>query len=117
MNSVSGLVKTGLLICLMTIVGCVRVPDVEQGLQSLHFQPNTYVVQSGDTLESIAFRYRINADQLASLNRHVGPEPLPGERLIIRRSAGIDGDMSRPLPDRVGTGTLLPSHLRSARKL
>jgi len=91
MNSVSGLVKTGLSVCLMMVVGCVRVPDVEQGLQSLHFQPNTYVVQSGDTLKSIAFRYRINVDQLASLNRHVGPELLPGERLIIRRNAGIDG--------------------------
>ena len=91
MNSVSGLLKTGLLVGLILMAGCARVPQVEQRLQTLHFQPNTYVVQSGDTMESIAFRYRMNVDQLVSLNRHLGPEISPGERLIVKRDAGNDG--------------------------
>ncbi len=76
---------------LLFVTACVRVPEVEQGLRSLHFDTNTYVVQSGDTLESIAFRYRTSGEQLASLNPQVSGQLVPGSRIVIKRNAGPGG--------------------------
>lgn len=85
------LIGLPMLAALLAISACVRVPQVEQGLRTLHFDSATYVVQSGDTLESIAFRYRIGRDQLLGLNPHVGEQLIPGNRLVIRRDAGPGG--------------------------
>lgn len=67
------------------LAGCAQVPDVERSLQSLHFDASTYVVQAGDTIESLAFRYKMTPEELASLNRHVGSQLVPGDRLVVKR--------------------------------
>ncbi len=82
--------SNAVLICSLTLAGCAQVPDVERGLQTLHFDSSTYVVQAGDTIESLAFRYKMSEQQLISLNRHIGSEVLPGDRLVVKRFP-VDG--------------------------
>lgn len=84
------LLSVSVFICSLTLAGCVEVPDVERSLQTLHFDTNTYVVQAGDTVESLAFRYKMSEQQLLSLNRHVGSEVVPGDRLVVKRFP-VDG--------------------------
>lgn len=79
------------MISLLLVSACVRLPEVEQGLRTLHFDSSTYVVQSGDTLESVAFRYRTSSEQLAALNPQVSGQLIPGDRLVIKRDAGPGG--------------------------
>ena len=75
---------------LVVLAGCVQVPDVERGLQTLHFDANTYVVQAGDTVESLAFRYKMTQEQLISLNQHIGSEVVPGDRIVVKIFPGDD---------------------------
>lgn len=77
------LLSVPIFIC--SLAGCVQVPDLERSLQTLHFDSNTYVVQAGDTVESLAFRYKMSEQQLISLNRHIGSEVVPGDRLVVKR--------------------------------
>ena len=72
-----------LLIAVLAI-GCTSVPEVESRLRTLQFHPNMYVVRAGDTLETIAFRYRLPIEELASLNPGVGERPSPGTRINVR---------------------------------
>ncbi len=80
----SGLVAISSFL-LAGLAGCVQVPDLERGLQTLHFDSNTYVVQAGDTIDSLAFRYKMTPEELMSLNRHVGSQLVPGDRLVVKR--------------------------------
>ena len=51
----------------------------------------TYVVQRGDTLSSIAQRYNTTVSELVSLNNIQNPNLIfAGERLVIRRTSGIN---------------------------
>ena len=75
-----------LVALLLLLGGCLRVPDVERRLQSLHFESNLYIAQAGDTLESVAHRYRMSTEQLLALNSQLaGSQVYPGDRLIVRQ--------------------------------
>ncbi|PID62933.1 MAG: hypothetical protein CSB44_02895 [Gammaproteobacteria bacterium] len=63
----------------------ISIPEVEDRLQTIQFHPNMYVVQAGDTMAAIAFRYNMPAEQLATLNPEVaGGSLIPGQRLNVR---------------------------------
>jgi len=52
------------------------------------YQPETYVVRSGDTLYSIAFRHGLDAGELARWNRLNNPDRLAvGQRLVLSPAA------------------------------
>ena len=91
-------VPTGLLLALL-LGACTTVPNVEDRLSQLRFYPNMYVVQAGDTLETIAFRYELDPAELASLNPGSGDDLRPGMRINVK------------------PGTTLPDEVRAAARV
>ena len=75
-----------LLLLAVLLVGCASVPSVEERLRTLRFHPNMYVVQAGDTLETIAFRYELSTAELAALNPGLERRGMlpAGERINVR---------------------------------
>ncbi len=71
----------------LSVSGCVSVPDVEERLNSLDLDSRTYVVRAGDTLESIAFRYKLSPNELAALNPQAGRHFAPGTHLNIHAAS------------------------------
>ena len=74
------------LLLAVALVGCASVPEVESRLRTLRFHPNMYVVQAGDTLETIAFRYELDVGELAALNPALDAQGMltPGLRINVR---------------------------------
>lgn len=64
--------------------GCASVPEVESRLQRLQFHPNMYVVQAGDTVQTIARRYRLQPAELVALNPVLAQNIRPGQRINVR---------------------------------
>jgi len=97
---------------LVLIGGCLRVPEVERRLQSLHFESNLYIAQAGDTVASVAHRYRMKPEQLLALNSQiVGSQVYPGDRLIVRQFLNDDfayADDQRVAGARPSTATTHP---------
>ena len=71
------------------------VPDVSLP-EGLRFDTNTYVVQPGDTLESVASRYEIDPDSLVDVNSLELARLVPGQRLILLRSEDGRSRAARP---------------------
>ena len=69
----------------------VKIPD-------LGIDKNSYVVQPGDTLESVASRYKIDPDSLKSVNSLQLAELVPGQRIkLLRDKRGEEAVASRPI--------------------
>lgn len=86
-------------VLIATAGGCAQIPEVESRLRSMKFVPNMYVVQAGDTWESIAFRYRFETTELVALNPGTGEYLRPGMRINVR------------------PGTELPDEIRAAARV
>ena len=83
----------------MLIVGaCASVPDVENRLQSMQLRSNMYVVKAGETVDSIAYRYRLSPAELEALNPGLSQTIVAGMRINVR------------------PGTVLPSDVRARAK-
>ncbi len=84
-------------VCSMALLlsACSTVPQVESRLQAMQLHSNMYVVQAGESLESIAYRYRLSTDDLKTLN------------------PGIEGSVRAGLRINVRPGTVLASSVRS----
>jgi len=74
----------GTLMTGCAILDSVKVP---------RFDSNSYVVQPGDTVESVASRYRIDPDSLRSINALALSELRPGQRITLVR--GRDAVVAR----------------------
>lgn len=70
-------------VCVLGSTACTG-PAVQPRAPALQIDPNMYVVQAGDTVESIAFRYRLTASQLAALNPGLAGGVEQGAHLRIR---------------------------------
>jgi lipoprotein NlpD len=58
-----------------------------------------YVVQRGDTLYSIAFRYGMDYRKMAAANRIPAPYTIyPGQKLYLKEAAVVPGSAARPPP-------------------
>jgi len=81
-------------------IGCTSVPEMESRLRALQFHPNMYVVQAGDTLQSVAYRYRLKPAELTALNPEVAQGLSPGMRINVRPGTSLSESVrSRaPLP-------------------
>ncbi|MEM7084309.1 MAG: peptidoglycan DD-metalloendopeptidase family protein [Pseudomonadota bacterium] len=67
-----------IVVTLMVISGCVANP--------LRWDPDTHIVQTGETLAVIALRYELSVRDLAAWNRLTNPDKIwPGQRLRITR--------------------------------
>lgn len=87
-NPIAALIAWRLLVCVLFLLqGCVGGPNYAP-VSDLHSPPervpNSYVVRSGDTLYSIAFRYGLDFRGLASANG-IGSDYriVPGQRLRL----------------------------------
>jgi len=78
-------------------VGCSSGPhgfvsraasSAASGAAAMQIDGNTYIVQAGDTIESVAYRYRISTSELARLNPHLRNSVYAGQPLKVRASRG-----------------------------
>jgi lipoprotein NlpD len=60
---------------------------VEERLRGIDLGADTYVVRAGDSLESIAFRYKLSPNELAALNPEAGRRLAPGTHIHIRSAS------------------------------
>ncbi len=72
------------MIPILLSVGCSSMPTVESRLESWQFHPNMYVVQAGETLDTVAFRYNLSLAELRSLNPGIDNQFSPGLRINVR---------------------------------
>ena len=72
------------LLLALAVTACSSVPAVEKQLRRIDIGADTYVVRAGDTLESIAFRYRLTPNELAALNPGAGRHFATGTHLNVR---------------------------------
>ncbi len=68
----------------LSAVGCNAVSDIDAGLRRLDLGSDTYIVRAGDSLDSIAFRYKLSTSELAALNPGVGDFPRVGSHLNLQ---------------------------------
>jgi len=68
----------------LAVSACASVPDVENRLQSMQLHSNMYVVQAGETAESIAYRYRLTLAELEALNPGITNSIVAGLRINVR---------------------------------
>ena len=68
----------------LSSAACQSVSGLDARLQRLDLNSDTYIVRPGETIESIAFRYKLSPNELASLNPGVGQTLTAGSRLNIR---------------------------------
>ena len=72
------------MIPILLSVGCSSMPTMESRLETWQFHPNMYVVQAGETLDTIAFRYKLSVTELRSLNPGIDNQFSPGLRINVR---------------------------------
>ncbi len=85
---------------LMIGLFCLLVAGCAGGLAGDRFRPDVYTVRSGDTMYSIAWRYRMDHQDLMRWNGIDDPRNLRvGQRLRLRpdRTAGVPSTTSTPV--------------------
>lgn len=82
-----------ILFSALTVSACTTVPEVENRLQSMQLHSNMYVVQAGETAESIAYRYRLTIAELEALNPGITNGVVAGLRINVRPGTMLSGDV------------------------
>lgn len=72
------------MIPILLSVGCSSMPTMESRLETWQFHPNMYVVQAGETLDTVAFRYKLSVAELRALNPGIDNQFTPGLRINVR---------------------------------
>ncbi len=67
--------------------GCGILETIE--VPKIRFDSNSYIVQPGDTLDSVASRYKIDPDSLLNINSLQLAELIPGQRLLLLRDEEV----------------------------
>lgn len=66
-------------------IACASVPQVESRLKGFQLSQNTYVARPGDTLETIAFRYRLDEQELSAMNPQLSGDIVTGQSIIVHQ--------------------------------
>lgn len=85
---------------LLTLGGCGILETVD--VQDIRFDSNTYIVQPGDTVQSVAGRYNLDPNVLASANSLDSSRLVPGQRLLLVRDGDFGSQVlanGRAVPD------------------
>jgi len=69
------------------ISGCGILETVE--VPQIRFDSNSYIVQPGDTLQSVSSRYMIDPDSLVTVNSLELAKLIPGQRLMLLRDEEV----------------------------
>ena len=94
--------RTRVLVCLLLVLllpGCGSKPraPVEDRNARAAAGSTLYVVQRGDTLYSIAFRYGMDYRKMAAANQIPAPYTIyPGQKLYLKEAAVVPGSTARP---------------------
>lgn len=109
--------KLGTALCagsLLSLSGCGILETVD--IPEIRFDSNTYVVQPGDTLESVADRYEVDAASLVAVNALEVTRLVPGQRLLLVRQDDPSARLLQPRtvvetnqPLTAGNGALVES--------
>lgn len=94
----------------LMLIGCA---GNQERFQQVQFDPNSYVVQVGDTIESVAFRYQLTSQQLLGLNPNTGGVIYPGDKILVR--SGRRTLQSAPSQRREVPASYRPGDQRSYR--
>ncbi len=98
----------------LSAAACQSVSGIDSRLQSLELGSDTYIARAGETLESVAFRYELSPQELATLNPGLGRYLKSGTRLYVR--APIQQQVARstqahsysaPAPSRLRDGVIV----------
>lgn len=76
---------------LLTLGGCGILKAVD--VQDIRFDSNTYIVQPGDTVQSVADRYNLDPNILASANSLNSAVLIPGQRLLLTRDDNFNSGL------------------------
>jgi lipoprotein NlpD len=71
----------------------------------IEIDPNVYIVQTGDTLESIAWRYQVGVNKLILWNNLKSGKLRPGQTILVRRPAGGVGPVAQTTPSQAAPKT------------
>lgn len=96
----------------LTVSACSSVPALQSRLNDINIGEETYVVRAGDTLESIAFRYKLTPNELASLNPGLGWKIAPGSAINVRRVSRVRQSRIVPQAVRADGRVILPANSR-----
>lgn len=72
---------------LLSLGGCAMLDVIDVPMPDVRFDSQTYVVQPGDTVESIASRYQLDPNALAQVNGLGNEALVPRQVLLLNRSA------------------------------
>jgi len=75
------------------MLACTSVPEVENRLQSMQLYSNMYVVQAGETVQSIAYRYQLSVAELEALNPGLSNSITPGLRINVRPGTVLSDEL------------------------
>jgi len=75
------------------MLACSSVPVVENRLQTMQWYPNMYVVKAGETVRSIAYRYRLSTAELEALNPGLSNNITPGLRINVVPGTELSDDI------------------------
>ncbi len=81
------LLGTALFAASSAMSGCGILETID--VPEFRFDSNSYIVQPGDTLTSVASRYKVDPDSLISINSLQLAELVPGQRLILLRDEEV----------------------------
>jgi len=65
-------------------VGCTGPNSLASRASTHRIDSNTYIVQAGDTIESVAYRYQLTSNDLVKMNPRVKHALYPGQPLRVR---------------------------------
>ncbi len=83
----------GVVTAAVILGACASVPDVENRLQTLQLRSNMYVIQAGETMETIAYRYQLTPAELEALNPGLSASFVPGLRINVRPGTVLADDV------------------------
>ena len=85
--SLTSQLRATLLIAVLPLVqiGCASVPQVESRLQTWQLSPTVYSARPGDTLATVAFRYKIDEAQLRAMNPQLPDQLVTGQRVVVHQ--------------------------------
>jgi len=86
--SLTSQLRATLMIAVLPLVqiGCASVPQVESRLQTWQLSPTVYSARPGDTLATVAFRYKIDEAQLRAMNPQLPDQLVTGQRVVVHQS-------------------------------
>lgn len=82
-----------ILFLALAVSACGSVPEVENRLQSWQLHSNMYVVQAGETAESIAYRYQLTVAELEALNPGIQNSIVAGMRINVRPGTSLSNEV------------------------